>query len=65
MTRIIVAIALIGTLTACGSRFNTDNLPVRNGPQTQDPYLPIERGGANATGANKTVFGVNNGGIFN
>lgn len=38
MTRTLVAIALIGTLTACNSSQDLTNLPVRNGPQTISPY---------------------------
>ena len=33
----VIALVLLGTLSACGST-NREDLPVRNGPQTQDPH---------------------------
>ena len=37
MTRTLIAIALISTLTACSSQDNS-KLQVRNGPQKVSPY---------------------------
>ncbi len=66
MTLIIVAIALVGSLTACGMSRDTTNLPVRNGPQTQNPYLPFDPNQPNGEMINspRTTFGVNNNGLI-
>ena len=67
MTRIIVALALVSTLSACaGLSRDTTNLPVRNGPQTQNPNLPFDPNQPNGEILNspRTVLGVNNNGIL-
>jgi hypothetical protein len=66
MTRIIVSIALIGSLTACGMSRDTTNLPVRNGPQTQNPNLPFDPNQPSGEMINsaRTTFGVNNSGFI-
>ncbi|WP_375264307.1 hypothetical protein [Planktotalea sp.] len=66
MTPIIVAIALIGSLTARGMSRDTTNLPVRNGPQTQNPNLPFDPNQPNGEMINspRTTSGVNNNGFI-